>query len=270
MWIKSSEAVPVRKKGDGVFLSHSSKDKQFVRWLGTQLQKKGHFVWIDEAEIRAGESLIDKISEGLGSVEYVVAILSKASIKSEWVKRELNVALTREIKRKKYQVIPILIEKVAVPAFLEDRKYLDFQSLSKAKKSLKELLVRLGPVKKHIKIPSEELSQIKDLLKDLKKENALLSKEIDERMHFLHMTRSENLKIALEKENKEHPEYAHINSAYAFDLEGIPITLGYLLWAVAKSQRRGGHPIEGLLTINGLWPVVRRMLAAYIKSNNNA
>jgi len=45
-----------------VFLSHSSKDKAFARKLASELQANGVTVWIDEAEIRIGDSLTKKIS----------------------------------------------------------------------------------------------------------------------------------------------------------------------------------------------------------------
>lgn len=77
-------------QGDGmssVFLSHSHQDKPFARRLTADLRHAGHIVWIDEAEILVGDSLIEKIRDGIGSVDYVAAILSRSSIDSEWVKR---------------------------------------------------------------------------------------------------------------------------------------------------------------------------------------
>jgi hypothetical protein len=80
-----------------VFLSHSHADKPFARKLTADLRKAGHAVWIDEAEINIGDSLIVKIREGIDEVDYVAAILSTSSINSEWVKKELDIATNREI-----------------------------------------------------------------------------------------------------------------------------------------------------------------------------
>ena len=85
-----------------IFLSHTSADKPFVRKLAADLRNNGHTVWIDEAEINIGDSLIGKIREGLDSVDYVAVVLSKASIQSEWVKKELEIASNKEIKEKRY------------------------------------------------------------------------------------------------------------------------------------------------------------------------
>jgi hypothetical protein len=43
----------------------------------------------------------------------------------------------------------------------------------------------------------------------------------------------------------------------------MSITLHYLLWAIAKSERKGGHPLEILLTIEDKWHEVAAMLEAY-------
>ena len=105
-----------------IFLSHTSSDKPFVRKLAADLRNNGHTVWIDEAEINIGDSLIGKIREGLDNVDYVAAVLSKKSIKSEWVIRELDIASNREIKEKKVIVLPILIEEVELPGFLNEKQ----------------------------------------------------------------------------------------------------------------------------------------------------
>ena len=42
-----------------IFLSHNSKDKHFVRKLANDLRRQGFYVWVDEAEIKLGDSLIE-------------------------------------------------------------------------------------------------------------------------------------------------------------------------------------------------------------------
>jgi hypothetical protein len=39
-----------------IFLSHAFEDKQFARKLAKDLRQAGHIVWIDEAEIKVGDS----------------------------------------------------------------------------------------------------------------------------------------------------------------------------------------------------------------------
>jgi hypothetical protein len=48
----------------GVFLSHSSKDKPFVRDLANALEAGGEIkVWLDEREIDYGQNIMLKIAE---------------------------------------------------------------------------------------------------------------------------------------------------------------------------------------------------------------
>jgi hypothetical protein len=72
----------------GVFLSHSSKDKPFVRDLADALEAAGEIkVWLDEREIDYGENIVLKIADGL-DVAFVLLILSPDSVDSKWVKEE--------------------------------------------------------------------------------------------------------------------------------------------------------------------------------------
>lgn len=111
-----------------VFLSHNSKDKKFVRGLAHQLRKAGIRVWLDEAEIKVGESLIEKLRQAIDSVDFLIVVLSQASVESAWVQKEVDIAMNQEIKSRKIKVLPILKETVPLPGFLEGKLYLDFST----------------------------------------------------------------------------------------------------------------------------------------------
>ncbi len=128
-----------------VFLSHTSKDKQFVRRLAARLQLHGITVWLDEAEIRVGDSLIDKISEGINESNFLAVVLSSASVESKWVKKELNIAITQEILRDDVEVLPILIEDCKIPSFLVDKFYADFRDPDAFSTNFRRLLQAILP-----------------------------------------------------------------------------------------------------------------------------
>jgi hypothetical protein len=88
-----------------LFLSHSSKDKAFVGKLAHDLNSLGIGVWFDRWEILAGDSIIDKISHGIQSNDYLAIILSPNSVSSPWVRKELNSAMMNEIDRRNIVVI---------------------------------------------------------------------------------------------------------------------------------------------------------------------
>lgn len=182
------------------------------------------------------------------------------------MKRELNIAITREIRNKKYQVIPILVHSVNLPAFLSDRKYLDFRAPKLQGKNIRELLKRLGPTKSLIRIETKRLNRIKQRLASLSKDLREHSKQTDEQLQYLVKTRSPSLKAQIKKENRQFPGFARINNAYAFEINDVPVTLDRVLWAIESNQRMGAHPLETLLTITGTWPIVNRMIKAYADS----
>jgi hypothetical protein len=109
-----------------VLVSHSSKDKSFVRKLVEALEKHLLNVRIDEHEIKVGDSIVGKISETLKDVDYLVIVLSQASISCRWVEQELNVVLTNQISGKGV-VLPVLLENCELPMLLRDRLYADFR-----------------------------------------------------------------------------------------------------------------------------------------------
>jgi len=106
-----------------IFLSHNSKDKPFVRRLAERLTESGATIWLDEVNIRIGDSLVDKISEAIREVDFIAAVISKNSINSPWVKKELSLAVTKEIKSKSVVVLPIVIDDCPMPGSLADKLY---------------------------------------------------------------------------------------------------------------------------------------------------
>lgn len=113
------------KRASGVFLSHSSQDKQFVRKLASDLRPWG--VWLDEEEIKVGESIIARVQEALANCAHIVVVLSKHSVRSRWVEKELNTALIGDLSGSGARVFPVLIEDCEVPHLLRELRYADFR-----------------------------------------------------------------------------------------------------------------------------------------------
>lgn len=118
-----------------LFLSHSHQDKRFVRPLARKLEEHGIGVWLDEAELNIGDSLLARISEAVYDVDLVVAVLSKASVVSSWVKEELEMAMTRQIAGKRVTVLLLLKEECNVPKYLKGKIYADFTTSYRRRKN---------------------------------------------------------------------------------------------------------------------------------------
>lgn len=246
-----------------VFLSHSHADKPFARRLAADIRNAGHSVWIDEAEIRVGDSLVNKISEGLDQVDFVVAVVSETSISSEWVSRELEIASNREINERRVVVLPLLVSDVPLPGFLRGKRYGDFRVESGYADAFRQLLIALGPA---VPTPSADKQEMDRLREELQLVRELAKREASEARRARQAafrSKSDVLKAAIESANAKHPAHAPINRTYAFDMDGIVVTLDYALWAIAKSMREGSHPLEALLSINDRWSDIENMMTAY-------
>lgn len=139
-----AKADPRHEKYHGIFLSHTSGDKPFVRRLREDLKAHGvERVWLDEAEIHIGDSLIAKIEEGMKDSRYIAVVLSKKSVGAPWVKKELEVAMNREISSREVVVLPLLYEQCDLPEFLKGKLYADFSDPDEYEAALAKLLRRL-------------------------------------------------------------------------------------------------------------------------------
>lgn len=129
-----------------VFLSHNHNDKSFVRRLAADLSNQGIPYWLDEAEIKVGESLIEKIRAGIDKVDFVAVVLSPDSVASPWVQREVDVAMNQEVLGRRVKVLPLMYRKCDLPGFLLGKRYADFSEDSNYATSLEDLVRSLGVV----------------------------------------------------------------------------------------------------------------------------
>lgn len=111
-----------------VFISYSHSDRETAQNIGMELVKAGHEIWLDLFDMKPGDSLIEKISSGIKEASYLLVLLSNASVNSEWVKKELEIAITRQINKNHITVIPCLLQKCEIPIFLSSIMYADFTS----------------------------------------------------------------------------------------------------------------------------------------------
>lgn len=110
-----------------IFISYSQKDKQFVDKLALLLVAARHHVWMDRWELSLGDSLTQKIENALTSASAILVIVSKNSVKSTWMRRELSAGLIRELEEKRTLVMPCVIDDCEIPLFLRDKLYADFR-----------------------------------------------------------------------------------------------------------------------------------------------
>ncbi|HVA66365.1 MAG TPA: toll/interleukin-1 receptor domain-containing protein [Elusimicrobiota bacterium] len=107
------------------FLSHAHDDHAFAEQIARALTEKGVEVWLDKWEIKAGDSLVQKIfNEGLAKCNCFLILLSASSVKSKWVQEELDSAMVKKIQGAT-KVIPLLEESCEVPVALRHLLWVD-------------------------------------------------------------------------------------------------------------------------------------------------
>ncbi len=81
-----------------VFISHASEDKdEIVRPLANALINEGLNVWYDEFTLRIGDSLRQKIDQGLAKSRVGLVVLSTDFISKGWTNYELDGIVTRTV-----------------------------------------------------------------------------------------------------------------------------------------------------------------------------
>src|SRR5260370_35148696 len=101
-----------------VFISHSHKDKEFVSKLAFNLIRDKMWVWLDEWEIAAGESMIERIQTAIEGASVLVAVFSKAAVESIWCKRGGTAGIQRELEEKRVVEVSALLAGCDIPLFL--------------------------------------------------------------------------------------------------------------------------------------------------------
>ncbi len=93
------------------FISYSSKDDAFARRLYTDLQSHNVRCWFAPEDLKWGERIRTGIDEAIHLHDKLLLILSKSSVASGWVEREVKTALAKERKEKRTVLFPVRVDK---------------------------------------------------------------------------------------------------------------------------------------------------------------
>lgn len=79
------------------FLSFSFDDHELAGEVARGLMANGIDTWWSEWEIRSGDSLRQKIDQGLGKCTHFIVLLTPSAMKKPWVQQEMDAGLVRRI-----------------------------------------------------------------------------------------------------------------------------------------------------------------------------
>lgn len=119
-----------------IFMSHSSKDRDFTARLAERLHDSGYRCWVDVDDIPDGSSWTREIEKAVAACGAMIVVMSKDGRESEWVERETLMGMTL---RK-----PLFIARIddaPLPLHLINRQYTDFRARPSA--AFKKLVAAL-------------------------------------------------------------------------------------------------------------------------------
>ena len=92
-----------------LFISYGSEDAPGIVWpLTKALKARGIRYFLDSEQIGWGESVQHRISYGLSSSRYVLAVITIHSLQKNWVRAELQAALQQQIAEGTTKVLPMI------------------------------------------------------------------------------------------------------------------------------------------------------------------
>ncbi len=110
-----------------VFISYSHSDEEWANELREQLRGVGThkiLVWDPVSEISPGENWALKYGRALEQADAVIVLLSPDSVKSDWVRREIEYVLGSPKFRDR--LIPVMVKPTKeVPWFLHTLSFID-------------------------------------------------------------------------------------------------------------------------------------------------
>ena len=96
-----------------IFLSHASESKPRVRRIAEMLPRHVD-AWLDQDELAAGRKFPDIIERAIRlQSDFTVVFVDAQALDSQWVRREVDLALRREVDLQRPFVIPVLLGDVA-------------------------------------------------------------------------------------------------------------------------------------------------------------
>lgn len=125
-----------------VFISHSSADKPLAKTIYRSLRDQAVALWFDSIELRPGDSLLKRIAEGITTSDYLLVLVTETSIRSEWVQKEVSIALSKESNGDGPTIIPVLLDGCDAPTMLTDKLHVNIDAKGNGSKEIVPAIFR--------------------------------------------------------------------------------------------------------------------------------
>jgi len=106
-----------------VFISYSEHDRETMEKIRNSLRRESLTVWTNTTDIQTGEDFQSAIDRGIEQTDNLVYLLSPDSVESEFVRKEIDYAVSLD-----KRIIPVLVRKTppeSIPKALQGVQYID-------------------------------------------------------------------------------------------------------------------------------------------------
>lgn len=180
-----------------IFISHSSHDKWVARQLSNLLEQDQHTTFLDEKDIKTGESIDTAIQQHLKDSDHVLLLLSPASLTSQWVFIELGGA-----KALGKHIVPVLFHVAGneIPHAISQLLARDINDIDKYLEELRKLsaLAKVSPKKVAAAEAKTEALAKRESQSSVKSMNGL---KIGDRVRIVAVD------LLTEEDKSEHPKW---------------------------------------------------------------
>jgi hypothetical protein len=98
------------------FISYSTKDQDFADRLYADLQVNGVRCWFAPQDLKIGDLFRQRIDEAIRLHDKLLLILSEHSVRSNWVREEVEACLEREQQEKRIVLFPVRLDDAVMDA----------------------------------------------------------------------------------------------------------------------------------------------------------
>lgn len=111
-----------------IFLVHTASDRKFARNLAIDLSLAGATVWLDEAEIKPGFSLVRTIIDRMEPSLCLAIVLSPDLIEYPHILHEIGQIYINGVPGKRLQMLLLYAADCKIPSFMREKVIMDFRN----------------------------------------------------------------------------------------------------------------------------------------------
>ena len=92
------------------FISFSGNDRNFIERIGEDLQREGVRCWHAPEEMKMGDAIRQQVDQLIRVQDKLLVVLSKFSVESQWIQKEVAAAIEEERNRNKTVLFPLRLD----------------------------------------------------------------------------------------------------------------------------------------------------------------